>query len=195
MEKAMGNNFERTFKVIFRDFEKRNKPSAFLGEQEVKGEEFWAEILSEAIVPWGIEYYDNSISYRDNLSALSVGIFDDGFIEVKPGKIVSAACILQILETQGNEAQREPRSESRNESQQAQTNQKKDNRDGRENRDRNKFRKMRRFDKKQQPNSSQTEPKKTEDVPPKPEPPPNVLMKETQDLNEASTVGLAKGEP
>ena len=154
---------EKYFKVIYKDFEKRNQPSSYLRDQEIKGSEFWAEVIAETIIPWGTEPYDDKVSYRDNLAAMALGIYDQGFVEVQDNKIVPAGCILQILGHQVQQAQGE-------QSKDKQQNQQNQQRNGNYRRH-NKYRKMR--------------PQHSQEAPQKPIPPPNRLIKESEDGNES----------
>lgn len=177
---------DKYFKVVYRDFEK-------LGNEQ-HGTIAWKDGIKEAIVSWGEEPYDDKVSYRYNLSAMVIGIFDSGFVEVSAGKIIPTSCVLQILEHQGAEDRKsevQPRSEDRGEQRNGNGN---DRRHG-------KYRKMRpqqrndqRQDRPQQNNQApkpETQPVVEATVPPKPTPPPNELRRDTEIVGEGMTVGLS----
>lgn len=152
---------ERYFKVIYKDYE--------------KSLDTYREVIKEATVPWGDDIYDDRVSYRDNLEFVLIGIFDTGFVEVSPSKFISASCILNVEGCSSNEVSNLPQRQE-------------DNRQGQGHKREQKFnRKVRRFGKdqlRQSRNNLQVKTPTVTEAPPKPEPPPNVLVKESQDLSD-----------
>lgn len=181
---------DKQYKVIYRDFEKLKVPTAYLTEAE-KGTEHWhwQEKTSEAIISWGLEPYDDKVSYRDNLAVMALNIFDAGFVEVAPGKIVSASCVMQVVEHESAEAAKPVRETQL---------QPQDRQGGRHNR----YRKQRREQPQQRYEQQPRDPRDgqvpqpkpppvVDGVPPKPTPPPNELRKDTESVGEGTPQPVA----